>query len=88
MRVLELAKMGFEQVIIPKATPNLGLSPIDLGGLRVVRRPTLRSALEHCFGPHKLNRAGKPAVEKAQQQQQQQGPGRRRSGRRASGSSD
>jgi hypothetical protein len=32
MRVLEPFKMGFSQVIIPKATPNLGLSLTDLGG--------------------------------------------------------
>lgn len=74
MRVLELAKLGFERVIIPDLAPNLGLSPADLGGLQVIRKPTLRSALEYCFGAENLKRAGRAPVEKrAGRQQQQQG---------------
>jgi uncharacterized membrane protein YgcG len=74
MRVLELAKLGFEQVVIPSSSPNLGLSPGDLAGMRVVRCPSLWEALVHCFGASALRQAGRAAaVEwKAGQQQQQQ----------------
>lgn len=72
MRVLELAKLGFEHVVIPKDAPNLGLRPKDLGGLRVVRRPTLLSALEFCFGASNLNIAAKVERKQMRQQQHQQ----------------
>lgn len=64
MRVLELAKLGFEQVLIPSAAPNLGLSEADLGGMRVVRQPTLRKALEFCFGANNLHSTARVAVER------------------------
>lgn len=64
MRVLELAKLGFEQVLIPSAAPNLGLSEADLGGMRVVRQPTLRKALEFCFGATNLQSAARVGVER------------------------
>jgi hypothetical protein len=60
--VSELAKLGFSQVIIPQAASTLDLSPADLRGMRVVRAPTLRAALEHCFGATTLQRAGRPVV--------------------------
>lgn len=75
MRVLELAKLGFEQVVIPKDAPHLGLSPKDLGGLRVVRRPTLLSALEFCFGASNLKNAARVERKQLLQQQQQLGGG-------------
>jgi hypothetical protein len=69
MRVLELAKLGFEQVVIPSAAPNLGLSEADLGGMRVIRQPTLRKALEFCFGATNLQSAARLGVERKVVQQ-------------------
>jgi hypothetical protein len=59
MRVLELAKLGFEHVVIPSAAPELRLTDADLCGLKVVRQPTLRSALEYLFGPGSLKNVPK-----------------------------
>jgi hypothetical protein len=74
--VSELAKLGFSRVIIPAAAPPIDLSPSDLRGMTVVRAPTLRAALEHCFGAPTLARAGRSRVaDKRLRTQQQLGAG-------------
>ncbi|KAF8059367.1 radA [Scenedesmus sp. PABB004] len=58
LRLLELAKLGFTQAVVPAAGGALALDPGELGGLSVVRCGTLAGALEHLLGDEALRGAG------------------------------
>lgn len=60
LRVLELSKLGFNQVVIPARSPReTPLRPEDVGGMKVVEKRSLRSAMAHLFGEERLRLVGR-----------------------------